>query len=249
VCGHHLHRITGQREMPAEEWAAAAAKLAEAESKVEGRDQAQAEVYASLERDLGLTGATAIEDLLQEQVADTIALLRRANIRFWMLTGDKKSTARTIGETCALISRDTKLMDVAGSELAEVTASVEHAVQDVGALKTLDTAAAASTYGVIITGQTLKVVLDNADLKAAFATMALGASAVICCRVSPQQKADVVSIVKDTGAITLAVGDGGNDVSMIQKAHVRRLSAKPTCLQALSALLGVTEQLCDGIGY
>ena len=67
--------------MPAEEWAAAAAKLAEAESKVEGRAQAQAEVYASLERDLGLTGATAIEDLLQEQVADTIALLRRANIR------------------------------------------------------------------------------------------------------------------------------------------------------------------------
>jgi len=45
--------------------------------------------------------------------------------------------------------------------------------------------------------------------------------AVICCRVSPMQKAQMVTLVKDgLGTMTLAIGDGANDVSMIQAAHV-----------------------------
>ena len=45
---------------------------------------------------------------------------------------------------------------------------------------------------------------------------------VLCCRVSPQQKADVVQMVKDRmpGKSTLAIGDGANDVSMITAAHI-----------------------------
>jgi len=44
---------------------------------------------------------------------------------------------------------------------------------------------------------------------------------VLCCRVSPMQKADIVSYVKDVlKKITLAIGDGANDVNMILEAHV-----------------------------
>jgi hypothetical protein len=44
--------------------------------------------------------------------------------------------------------------------------------------------------------------------------------AVICCRVSPLQKAQVTALVKSWGDKTLAIGDGANDVGMIQKAHI-----------------------------
>ena len=48
------------------------------------------------------------------------------------------------------------------------------------------------------------------------------AEAVVCCRVSPGQKADVVRLIKmdDPEVITLSIGDGANDVSMIREAHI-----------------------------
>ena len=48
------------------------------------------------------------------------------------------------------------------------------------------------------------------------------AEAVVCCRVSPGQKADVVRLIKldDPDVITLSIGDGANDVSMIREAHI-----------------------------
>jgi hypothetical protein len=58
------------------------------------------------------------------------------------------------------------------------------------------------------------------DCRERFGKLCRAADAVICCRVTPKQKADVVKLVKDSGSTTLAVGDGGNDVSMIQEAHV-----------------------------
>ena len=45
-------------------------------------------------------------------------------------------------------------------------------------------------------------------------------AAVICCRVSPKQKALVTALVKTTGDTTLGIGDGANDVGMIQEAHI-----------------------------
>jgi P-type E1-E2 ATPase len=53
-----------------------------------------------------LIGATAIEDKLQDNVKKTIENLRKANIKVWMLTGDKKETAINIGISCGLISQD-----------------------------------------------------------------------------------------------------------------------------------------------
>eukprot|EP01044_Picomonas_judraskeda_P001909 COSAG03_NODE_123_length_12291_cov_19.979413_11_plen_927_part_00 len=208
--------VFGQREMSEYEWEDFAVQKKEADALIVGRKEALARLYETVEVDLQILGATAIEDLLQDEVPETIALLRRANIRFWMLTGDKKSTAKTIGETCQLLQvsdAGSQLLDLEGEEKDEVKQSLNDAISQSAQLLSNG-----SIYSIIVTGQTLKVLFEH--YKQEFADLSLGASAVICCRVTPQQKADVVSIVKETQALTVAIGDGGNDVSMIQTANV-----------------------------
>ena len=60
-------------------------------------------VADAFEHDFELLGATAIEDKLQEDVADTIFDIRRAGIQVWVLTGDKVETAINIGLSCKLL--------------------------------------------------------------------------------------------------------------------------------------------------
>ena len=74
---------------------------------------------------------------------------------------------------------------------------------------------------IIIDGPTLAFVLGDITLSKNFFRLGLLAASVICCRVSPKQKADVVGLAKKNGKwITLAIGDGANDVSMIMEAHI-----------------------------
>uniref|UniRef100_A0A8C7M8J8 Phospholipid-transporting ATPase n=1 Tax=Oncorhynchus kisutch TaxID=8019 RepID=A0A8C7M8J8_ONCKI len=73
---------------------------------------------------------------------------------------------------------------------------------------------------LVMDGETLKYALSF-EVRQYFLDLALSCKAVICCRVSPLQKSEVVDLVKrQVKVITLAVGDGANDVGMIQTAHV-----------------------------
>lgn len=63
-------------------------------------------MYEEIEQDMMLLGATAIEDKLQEGVQETIALLSLANIKIWVLTGDKQETAVNIGYSCKMLTDD-----------------------------------------------------------------------------------------------------------------------------------------------
>lgn len=75
-------------------------------------------------------------------------------------------------------------------------------------------------FAVVIDGETLRHALDDA-IKPAFLELTTQCNAVVCCRVSPSQKALTVKLVKDgRNAMTLAIGDGANDVAMIQEAHI-----------------------------
>lgn len=75
-------------------------------------------------------------------------------------------------------------------------------------------------FAVVIDGETLRHALDD-SLKPAFLELTTQCNAVVCCRVSPSQKALTVKLVKDgRNAMTLAIGDGANDVAMIQEAHI-----------------------------
>lgn len=162
---------------------------------------------AELERDLRLVGATAIEDRLQDQVPETIDTLLKAGINFWLLTGDKQETAINIGFSCKLLSRTMPLilinedsLDATRDLLSRTTSTPESAL--------------------VIDGRSLDYALSS-GLKMEFMRVALECKSVICCRVSPFQKAEMVQLVKDlTGAVTLAIGDGANDVAMIRTANI-----------------------------
>lgn len=63
--------------------------------------------------------------------------------------------------------------------------------------------------------------MNDKNLEDLFYRAALVSKSIVCCRVSPKQKADIVHIFKSRGPwITLAIGDGANDVSMIMEAHI-----------------------------
>ena len=78
-----------------------------------------------------------------------------------------------------------------------------------------------SKISIVIDGSTLTIVLADLALADRFFKFGCQANSVICCRVSPKQKSDVVGLAKRNGPeITLSVGDGANDVPMIMEAHI-----------------------------
>ncbi|XP_023030774.2 probable phospholipid-transporting ATPase IA isoform X3 [Drosophila willistoni] len=168
-----------------------------------------------IEINLRLLGATAIEDRLQDGVPETIAALLDAGIYIWVLTGDKQETAINIGYSCKLISHSMDIL-ILNEESLDATRDVIH--RHYGEFK--DSTAKDANVALVIDGKTLKYAL-SCDLRGDFQELCLICRVVICCRVSPMQKAEVVELVtQHTKAVTLAIGDGANDVAMIQKANV-----------------------------
>ncbi|CAM1501748.1 Fc.00g037320.m01.CDS01 [Cosmosporella sp. VM-42] len=210
-----------------------------AASALEDREEKLEAVAELIEQDLFLLGGTAIEDRLQDGVPDSIALLGDAGIKLWVLTGDKVETAINIGFSCNLLNNDMELIHIKvdEDEAGELTDDnflemAEKMLDD--NLKTFgmtgsdeDLAKAkknheppAPTHGVVIDGFTLRWVLHD-RLKQKFLILCKQCKSVLCCRVSPAQKAAVVAMVKNgLDVMTLSIGDGANDVAMIQEADV-----------------------------
>lgn len=210
------------RIVPDQEYKAWASEYYEASTAMTDRSARLDEVAEKIERDLFLLGATAIEDKLQEGVPETIQTLQTAGIKIWVLTGDRQETAINIGMSCKLLSEDMNLLIInevskrdTRLNLQEKLAAIQehqHDAED-GSLD--------SSLALIIDGQSLSYALEP-DLEDLFIQLGSRCKAVICCRVSPLQKALVVKMVKrkKKGSLLLAIGDGANDVSMIQAAHV-----------------------------
>ncbi|CAI5984407.1 unnamed protein product [Closterium sp. NIES-65] len=189
-----------------------------------------------MERGLILLGATAIEDKLQVGVPQAIEAMAAAGIRLWVLTGDKLETAVNIGFACRLLrpgmqqhvafleDNDKLAADAAaaGADPAEFAASaIRGQILSAKSAATAPGASHAAPHALIIDGKALTHVLADAALRSDFLRAALACASVICCRVSPKQKAQVTELVgSEGGMITLGIGDGANDVGMIQKAHI-----------------------------
>ncbi|MCJ1426772.1 hypothetical protein MMC29_004675 [Sticta canariensis] len=171
-----------------------------------------------IEHDFFLLGATAIEDKLQDGVPDTIHTLQEAGIKIWVLTGDRQETAINIGMSCKLISEDMTLL-IVNEESPEATK--DNIAKKLSAITSQSPGGAElETLALVIDGKSLTFALEK-EMEKMFLDLAIKCKAVICCRVSPLQKALVVKLVKrNLKAILLAIGDGANDVSMIQAAHV-----------------------------
>ncbi|XP_029021387.1 probable phospholipid-transporting ATPase IA isoform X3 [Betta splendens] len=173
------------------------------------------ESYELIEKNLQLLGATAIEDKLQDKVPETIETLMKADIKIWILTGDKQETAINIGHSCKLLTKNMGMLVINEDTLDATRETLSHHCGMLG-----DAIYKENDFALIIDGKTLKYALTF-GVRQYFLDLALSCKAVICCRVSPLQKSEVVEMVKkQVKVITLAIGDGANDVGMIQTAHV-----------------------------
>jgi len=209
--------VMAKKEMDDEaywDWAEAHNK---AEVALDRRDKQLMDSYNRIEADLKLIGATGIEDRLQERVPETIANLRAAGILVWVLTGDKQETAINIAHSCRLFSLN--------MEIIKVNARSRDAAE--AALKMyLDEANSSNKppekRALVVDGKSLIYILDKrANLQHLFLNLTKKCGAVLACRSTPLQKAYIVRIVKEHLKMhTLAIGDGANDVSMIQTAHI-----------------------------
>ncbi|CAG8531096.1 15145_t:CDS:10 [Funneliformis caledonium] len=204
------------REVSEEEYRVWAGVYEKASTTLMNRSEELDKAAEMIEKDLFLLGATAIEDKLQDGVPETIHTLQQAGIKIWVLTGDRQETAINIGLSCKLIQEEMSLIIVNEESHWETKECLENKVQSMKGRVNPE----AEPLALIIDGRTLEFALEK-DLEKTFLELATICKAVICCRVSPLQKALVVKLVKrHLKTILLAIGDGANDVSMIQAAHV-----------------------------
>ncbi|CAD6205123.1 unnamed protein product [Miscanthus lutarioriparius] len=224
------------RDLSREQYESWNEKFVQAKSSLRDRDKKLDEVAELIEKDLVLVGCTAIEDKLQEGVPTCIETLSAAGIKIWVLTGDKMETAINIAYACSLVNNDTKQFIISSETDAireaedrgdpvEIARVIKDSVKQ--SLKSFHEEAQHSLtstperkLALIIDGRCLMYALDP-TLRVDLLGLSLSCHSVVCCRVSPLQKAQVTSLVrKGAQKITLSIGDGANDVSMIQAAHV-----------------------------
>ncbi|XP_056237248.1 phospholipid-transporting ATPase ID isoform X2 [Seriola aureovittata] len=284
------------RDLSEDEWEAWSESHRCAEKATDYREDRLAAAYEQIEQDMMLLGATAIEDKLQEGVPETIAILSLANIKIWVLTGDKQETAVNIGYSCKMLTDDmTEVFIISGHTVQSVRQELRRARERMielsrnrdggkeagmerwgeacfmgnglregqegegggvgggggggvvggggggggggvgggggGGGKQLHCSTPppppsnlmeniSGEFALVINGHSLAHALE-ADMEMEFVSTACACKAVICCRVTPLQKAQVVELIKKhKKAVTLAIGDGANDVSMIKSAHI-----------------------------
>ncbi|XP_048351262.1 phospholipid-transporting ATPase VA isoform X2 [Sphaerodactylus townsendi] len=223
----------------------------EAESAIDNREELLFQSATCLETDLHLLGATGIEDRLQDGVPETIANLRKAGLQIWVLTGDKQETAINIAYACKLLDHDEEIITL-NADSPEMCATLLeqhlHCIESKCPIEKSSQNTAAKfiplympsssenpNLGLVIDGRTLAYALDTA-LKDKFLLLAKRFRSVLCCRSTPIQKGMVVKLVRDKlKTMTLAIGDGANDVSMIQVADVGVGISGPEGMQAVMA--------------
>ncbi|XP_018417757.1 PREDICTED: probable phospholipid-transporting ATPase IH [Nanorana parkeri] len=211
--------------------------LKRAQLALQEREKKLAEAYEQIEQNLILLGATAVEDRLQEKAADTIESLQKAGIKVWVLTGDKMETAAATCYACKLFRRTTQLLELTTKKIEEQSLHDVLFELSKTVLRHIDSLPRDNfsgfsddfqDYGLIIDGAALSLIMkpredgSSTNYREVFLEICRNCSAVLCCRMAPLQKAQIVKLIKTSKEhpITLAIGDGANDVSMILEAHV-----------------------------
>jgi magnesium-transporting ATPase (P-type) len=239
--------VMAQKVISEEEWAVWHKEYAEASAAVFEREEKMDVVADKMERELDLVGCSAIEDKLQDGVPETIKAILSAGIKIWVLTGDKVETAVNIGSSASLLTAEMEpyfIVDAVSQtealeQLQSALDSISFRSQKVGDDGEIP------KFALVVTGSSLSIILPPSKkeletidimgerawteemikaqkkLETNFLRVARRCASVVCCRVSPLQKAKVVELVKTREkTVTLAIGDGANDVSMIRAAHI-----------------------------
>ncbi|KAM9224395.1 putative phospholipid-transporting ATPase IIB isoform 4-T4 [Dugong dugon] len=197
--------VVAKKSLTEEQYQDFESRYSQAKLSLHDRALKVAAVVESLEREMELLCLTGVEDQLQADVRPTLEMLRNAGIKIWMLTGDKLETATCIAKSSHLVSRTQDI------HVFRPVTNRGEAHLELNAFRRKHDCA------LVIAGDSLEVCLKYYEHE--FVELACQCPAVVCCRCSPTQKAHIVKLLQQhTGRRTCAVGDGGNDVSMIQAA-------------------------------
>jgi len=189
----------------------------DAVTSLEAREKKIEEAFGMIEKDMTLLGCSAVEDQLQAGVPETVERLRKAGIVIMVLTGDKLETAVSIGKSSRIVFPDSKLLFLSEDNVQSIEAVLDQIIADlqIGTSAFDDK----EVRAMIIDGFTLELAVTQ--LKDKFMKVFLICKTIVCYRATPAQKALIVYTVKtDMKKMCLAIGDGANDVSMIQTAQV-----------------------------
>ncbi|KAE9309144.1 Phospholipid-transporting ATPase 3 [Phytophthora fragariae] len=216
----------------------ASADLSQVEAKSKGLPNAIDALQDEMESNLELLGATAIEDRLQDGVPETMESLAKAGICIWVLTGDMEETAINIGYACRLLNNDMERHVINAAKYRTKGAilrkldNIFHEIHDasddtsrtstIAAHSVLSPPSGQVEHALVIDGASLSKILEDPLHNLHLLRVSLLCKVVVACRVSPQQKAQLVELVKLNvpESHTLSIGDGANDVPMIQSAHI-----------------------------
>uniref|UniRef100_A0A672TSQ7 Phospholipid-transporting ATPase n=1 Tax=Strigops habroptila TaxID=2489341 RepID=A0A672TSQ7_STRHB len=197
--------VVAKKSLTEEQYQDFESRYNQAKLSIHDRNLKVAAVVESLEREMELLCLTGVEDQLQADVRPTLEMLRNAGIKIWMLTGDKLETATCIAKSSHLVSRTQDI------HIFRPVTTRGEAHLELNAFRRKHDCA------LVISGDSLEVCLKYYEHE--FVELACQCPAVVCCRCSPTQKAHIVKLLQHhTGKRTCAIGDGGNDVSMIQAA-------------------------------
>eukprot|EP01102_Stenamoeba_stenopodia_P019726 TRINITY_DN7518_c0_g1_i1.p1 TRINITY_DN7518_c0_g1~~TRINITY_DN7518_c0_g1_i1.p1 ORF type:complete len:1131 (+),score=258.43 TRINITY_DN7518_c0_g1_i1:213-3605(+) len=189
----------------------------EASIALDDRENKIQQVATLIEKDLTLLGATAVEDKLQDGVPEAIECLQKANIKIWVLTGDKEETAINIGYSSALLNEDMIRMLLNEQNCPTKEACSQALDNSINMAKGRGDKPAA----LVIDGATLNLIFGDKAMELKLYQLGRECASVICCRCAAKQKQLVVKLIQENDkAECLAIGDGANDVPMIQAAQI-----------------------------
>ena len=192
----------------------------------EEKDKLLKDAYALVEKNYYLLGATAIEDKLQDNISDVLFSFIEAGIKIWVLTGDKMDTAKSIAYSCKLLDHSFIIFQFDSFNIENINEAYLKIRENLKNFFKIyfekNEKEKNNKYGLIVSLNELNVILGNEEIENLFYSLAIKCNTVLCCRVSPKQKAQMVNLVKlrQPEVTTLAIGDGANDVNMITTASI-----------------------------
>ncbi|XP_059615046.1 phospholipid-transporting ATPase VB isoform X2 [Phlebotomus argentipes] len=215
--------VMAKRVLSPVEYADWAARHKECEMTMENREKRVRDSFVGIEKNLTLLGATGIEDRLQDGVPETLSSLLSAGIVIWVLTGDKPETAINVAYSAKLFNPQMELLRLTARSRDAAETSIMFYLSEIERSFTEGPSGSrAKARALVVDGKTLTFILDlRSNLTKPFLKLTKYCASVLCCRSTPLQKAFLVKVVKEELQMrTLAIGDGANDVSMIQMADV-----------------------------